>query len=60
MFYYRLVFVSTLDGQISALNLVDGGTEKWSVSTGPGPMLSSSIHRLEVSNHQCMVFELTN
>lgn len=47
----RLVFVSTLDGQISALNIVDGGAEKWSVSTGPGPMLSSSIHRLELTNN---------
>lgn len=47
----RLVFVSTLDGQISALSIVDGGTEKWSVSTGPGPMLSSSIHRLELTNN---------
>lgn len=47
----RLVFVSTLDGQISALNLGDGGTEKWSISTGPGPMLSSSIHRLELTNN---------
>lgn len=47
----RLVFVSTLDGKLSALNIDDGGSEKWSVATGPGPMLSSSIHRLELTNN---------
>ncbi|KAK9509499.1 hypothetical protein O3M35_006804 [Rhynocoris fuscipes] len=47
----RLVFVSTLDGRLSALNIDDGGTEKWSVPTGPGPMLSSSIHSLELTNN---------
>lgn len=40
--------MSTLDGKISALNMNDGGLETWSVTTGPGAMLSSSIHRLEV------------
>uniref|UniRef100_A0A0A9XT10 PRKR-like endoplasmic reticulum kinase n=1 Tax=Lygus hesperus TaxID=30085 RepID=A0A0A9XT10_LYGHE len=46
-----LVFVSTMDGKISALNLEDGGSHKWSIETGPGPMLSSSIHNLELSNN---------
>ncbi|KAF6199528.1 hypothetical protein GE061_007554 [Apolygus lucorum] len=46
-----LVFVSTMDGKISALNLEDGGSQKWSIETGPGPMLSSSIHNLELSNN---------
>uniref|UniRef100_A0A8D8ZJP0 non-specific serine/threonine protein kinase n=1 Tax=Cacopsylla melanoneura TaxID=428564 RepID=A0A8D8ZJP0_9HEMI len=45
-----MVFVSTLDGHVSALNLLDGGSESWSLPTDPGPMLSSSIHRLELSN----------
>ncbi|KAI5706972.1 hypothetical protein M8J75_013009 [Diaphorina citri] len=45
-----LVFVSTLDGYVSALNLLDGGSESWSIPTEPGPMLSSSIHRLELTN----------
>ncbi|XP_014241196.1 eukaryotic translation initiation factor 2-alpha kinase [Cimex lectularius] len=47
----KLVFVSTLDGRVSALNLEDGGSKEWSVPTGPGPMLSSSIHRLELTNN---------
>ncbi|BET01789.1 eukaryotic translation initiation factor [Nesidiocoris tenuis] len=47
----RIVLVSTLDGKVSALNMEDGGSEQWSVETGPGPMLSSSIHNLELSNN---------
>ncbi|KAL1122849.1 hypothetical protein AAG570_003175, partial [Ranatra chinensis] len=47
----RLVLVSTLDGRLSALDIEDGGSEAWSLSTGPGPMLSSSIHRLELTNN---------
>jgi hypothetical protein len=45
----RLVFVSTLDGRLSALDPSDGGSVSWSTETGPGQMLSSSIHRLEVT-----------
>jgi hypothetical protein len=41
--------VSTLDGRLSALDPSDGGTVSWSIETGPGQMLSSSIHRLEVT-----------
>uniref|UniRef100_A0A1B6DK79 non-specific serine/threonine protein kinase n=1 Tax=Clastoptera arizonana TaxID=38151 RepID=A0A1B6DK79_9HEMI len=47
----RFVLVSTLDGRLSALNIGDGGSESWSMPTGPGPMLSSSIHRLELTNN---------
>lgn len=46
--FYRLLLVSTLDGRLSALS-IDEGTEKWSISTEPGPLLSSTIHHLEVS-----------
>ncbi|KAJ9578241.1 hypothetical protein L9F63_005540 [Diploptera punctata] len=45
----RLVFVSTLDGRLSALDA--DGSLNWSIETGPGPMLSSSIHRLELTNN---------
>ncbi|XP_046996995.1 eukaryotic translation initiation factor 2-alpha kinase-like [Schistocerca americana] len=48
--YDKLVYVSTLDGSLSALNLEDGFLA-WSIETGPGPMLSSSIHRRELSNN---------
>jgi hypothetical protein len=42
--------VSTLDGRLSALDPSDGGSVSWSTETGPGQMLSSSIHRLEVTS----------
>lgn len=45
--YFRLLFVSTLDGRLSALDIANG-TLQWSVPTNPGPMLSSSIHNYEV------------
>ncbi|XP_068083730.1 eukaryotic translation initiation factor 2-alpha kinase isoform X2 [Anabrus simplex] len=51
----KYVFVSTLDGRLSALNAKDGGTVAWSINTGPGPLLSSSIHRLELENNGHLV-----
>lgn len=47
--FKKLLFVSTLDGRLSALNIEKGGAEKWSITTGP--MLSSSIHTLELTNN---------
>nr|XP_029721127.1 eukaryotic translation initiation factor 2-alpha kinase-like [Aedes albopictus] len=47
----RLLYVTTLDGRLSALDLMNGGTLLWSVETGPGALLSSSIHRLELTNN---------
>lgn len=44
----RFVFISTLDGKLTALNIADGGKEAWEISTEPGPLLSSSIDQLEV------------
>ena len=43
------MLVSTLDGKISALNVAKEGSVEWSFNTGSGPMLSSSISKLEVS-----------
>lgn len=48
---YRLLFVSTLDGKISALDILDEGQKKWTISTTPGPMISSSIQNLELTNN---------
>ncbi|XP_035898058.1 eukaryotic translation initiation factor 2-alpha kinase-like [Anopheles stephensi] len=31
--------------------MLNGGKERWSIQTGPGPLLSSSIHRLELTNN---------
>nr|CAD7194504.1 unnamed protein product [Timema douglasi] len=47
----RLVYVSTLDGRLWALDAALGGAVVWNVNTGSGPMLSSSIHRLELTNN---------
>ncbi|KAJ1525913.1 hypothetical protein ONE63_009102 [Megalurothrips usitatus] len=46
-----LVLVSTIEGQLHALDGARGGSILWSLNTGPGPMLSSSIHNLEMSNN---------
>lgn len=48
LFFYRWILVNTLDGKLSALDYNNNGHEMWSVETGPGPMLSSNIDRLEV------------
>lgn len=44
----RLIFISTLDGKLTALNIADGGREAWELSTEPGALLSSNIDQLEV------------
>lgn len=46
----RLIFISTLDGKLTALNTANGGTEAWELSTEPGALLSSNIDQLEVNN----------
>lgn len=43
---YSAVIVGTLDGKLSALNA--DGSMIWNVDTGPGPLLISNIHKLEV------------
>ncbi|XP_036335534.1 eukaryotic translation initiation factor 2-alpha kinase-like [Rhagoletis pomonella] len=47
----RLLYITTLDGRLSALDVGKGGKLRWSVPTGPGPLISSSIHRLELTNN---------
>lgn len=44
-----LVLVSTIEGHFYALDGNGGGSVLWSIGTGPGPMLSSSIHNLELA-----------
>lgn len=44
-----LVIVSTLDGKLSALN--SSGSLIWNIDTGPGPLLLSNIHELELTNN---------
>ncbi|XP_063972485.1 eukaryotic translation initiation factor 2-alpha kinase-like isoform X1 [Diachasmimorpha longicaudata] len=45
-----LVFISTLDGNLLALDLNKNGEKKWSVDFQDKPMLSSSIHKRELNN----------
>ncbi|KAJ8949153.1 hypothetical protein NQ318_012901 [Aromia moschata] len=44
-----LVLVSTLDGNLSAVNST--GSLIWQINTGPGPLLVSNIHKLELTNN---------
>lgn len=44
------MYVSTLDGKVSALDLTKSGEVKWSVDTGT-PLLSSSIHKLDLTSN---------
>ncbi|XP_076169854.1 eukaryotic translation initiation factor 2-alpha kinase isoform X2 [Ptiloglossa arizonensis] len=45
-----LLFVSTLDGKISALDANNLGKKQWTLDLNEGPMLSSSIHRRELNS----------
>lgn len=45
-----MIYVTTLDGRIAALDLEKGGDKRWDVETGPGELLSSSIQNLELTN----------
>lgn len=46
-----LVFVSTLDGKIFALDAANYGQQQWSLDFNDGPMLSSSIHNIELNDN---------
>ncbi|XP_054012153.1 eukaryotic translation initiation factor 2-alpha kinase [Hylaeus anthracinus] len=46
-----LLFVSTLDGKISALDANNLGKKQWTLDLNGGPMLSSSIHRRELNDN---------
>ncbi|XP_023169545.2 eukaryotic translation initiation factor 2-alpha kinase isoform X2 [Drosophila hydei] len=47
----RLLYITTLDGRLNALDIANSGKKRWSIETGPGPLISSSIHRLELTNN---------
>lgn len=46
-----ILLVSTLDGKLTAIDPKNQGKTLWSVSTGPGSMLSSTISQLELMNN---------
>ncbi|ENN76786.1 hypothetical protein D910_12002 [Dendroctonus ponderosae] len=43
------LLVSTLDGKLSSIN--SSGHLSWEIETGPGPLLVSNIHKLELTNN---------
>lgn len=43
--------MSTLDGKVSALDILGDGKTKWTLNTTPGQMISSSIHDIELTNN---------
>jgi len=45
-----ILVVSTLDGQLTALDLANSGEMVWSTPTSPGPMLSSTISNMELDD----------
>ncbi|XP_011867892.1 PREDICTED: eukaryotic translation initiation factor 2-alpha kinase-like [Vollenhovia emeryi] len=45
-----LLFVTTLDGQVSAVD-VNNGKIQWTLNFNNGPMLSSNIHNIQVNNN---------
>lgn len=49
--FCRLLYVSTLDGKVSALDILGDGETKWTLNTTPGQMISSSIHDIELTNN---------
>jgi len=51
----NLLIVSTLDGQITALDLNKDGEMIWSSPTLPGPMLSSTLSDLEMDDRGHLV-----
>ncbi|GAB1865561.1 Nuclear pore complex protein Nup155 [Camponotus japonicus] len=48
---HSLVFVSTLDGKISALDTANYGEILWTLDFNDGPLLSSSIHNIELNDN---------
>lgn len=50
IFFCSLLFVSTLDGKISALDVNNLGEKQWTLEFNE-PMLSSNIHHREVSKY---------
>lgn len=60
MYFRSLVFVSTLDGKLTALDLANNGEIKWSLEFGEGPMLSSNIHQRKVTIEMTIAFEIVS
>ena len=42
------MLVSTMDGKVAALDVQNAGKVQWNMNAGTGPLLSSSITKLEV------------
>ncbi|XP_072750618.1 eukaryotic translation initiation factor 2-alpha kinase [Anoplolepis gracilipes] len=46
-----LIFVSTLDGKITALDVGNYGQKQWTLDFNDGPILSSSIHNINLRDN---------
>ena len=46
-----ILFVSTLDGTLTALDAKNDGKTLWSIATGPGSMMSSTISQLQLTSN---------
>ncbi|XP_008552622.2 eukaryotic translation initiation factor 2-alpha kinase [Microplitis demolitor] len=46
----RLVFISTLDGKLTALDILNNGEKKWALDFDDIPLISSSIHKRELND----------
>jgi translation initiation factor 2-alpha kinase 3 len=47
----KILLVSTLDGRLTALDPNNNGEPLWSIATGPGSMVSSTISQMELTNN---------
>ncbi|XP_076374643.1 eukaryotic translation initiation factor 2-alpha kinase [Megalopta genalis] len=54
--FRSLLFVSTLDGKISALDASNSGKKQWTIDFNEGPMLSSNIHCREFNDNGKTVY----
>lgn len=57
-FICSLVYVSTLDGRVHALDAASQGKKQWTLNFNDEPLLSSNIHRKEVSLLFVFVYRL--
>lgn len=54
--FFSLLYVSTLDGKLTALDAALEGQKKWALDFKKQPLLSSNIHRRDVCNNLFIFF----
>lgn len=58
--FFSLLFVSTLDGKISALDINNLQEKQWTLEFNEGSMLSSNIHHREVYKFLIYILNILN